>query len=189
MKYIVNVVIPNTLMQKRINERRQNWKQFGSNTEYTVEIGKEIFMEMVKPNENSKVNEPTPKPQKQKPSDVIYKPTKKQNKKNIREAYDPTRLTRKTKKIINNRNDNKLIIFNLFNECTEDNLKVFLTKFAPIKYVNLVKDKETGRFKNCAFIETYNKDDAKYILKKCNRLPYNHLILNVKKVIPKDKRK
>ena len=30
MKYIVNVLIPNTLMQKRIDERRQNWKKFGS---------------------------------------------------------------------------------------------------------------------------------------------------------------
>ena len=188
MKYIVNVLIPNTLMQKRIEERRQNWKKFGSNAEYTVEIGKEVFMEMVKPEDKSKVCEPIPKPEKQK-SDEAYKPTKKRNKKSTTEAYDPTRLTRKTKKIVNNRDDNKLIIFNLFNECTEDTLKVFLTKFAPIKYVNLVKDKETGRFKNCAFIETYNKDDAEYILKHCDRQPYNHLILKVKKVIPKDKRK
>ena len=64
-----------------------------------------------------------------------------------------------------------------------------MTRFAPIKYVNLVKNKETGRFKNCAFIETYNKDDAEYILEHCNRQPFNHLILKVQKVIPKDKRK
>lgn len=191
MKYIVNVTIPNTLMQKHIDERRKNWKTFGSDSEYTIEIGKEVFMEMVKPDQTKKQDKlvKETKPIKKNNDDGIYRPTIKKNKKNTAGAYDPTKLKRKTKKIVNNRDDNKLIIFNLYDECTENSLKVFLTKFAPIKYVNLVKNKETGRFKNCAFIETYNKDDAEYILEHCNRQPFNHLILKVQKVIPKDKRK
>ena len=47
----------------------------------------------------------------------------------------------------------------------QKSLKVFLTRYAPIKYVNLVKNKETGRFKNCAFIETYNTMMLIYITK------------------------
>lgn len=191
MKYIVNVTIPNTLMQKRIDERRQNWKTFGSNSEYTVEIGKEVFMEMVKPDQIKKKDKlvKKTKPTKKNDDDGVYRPIVRKTKKNTAETYDPTKLKRKTRKIVNNRDDNKLIIFNLYNECTEKSLKVFLTRFAPIKYINLVKNKETGRFKNCAFIETYNKDDAEYILEHCNRQPFNHLILKVQKVIPKDKRK
>jgi RNA recognition motif-containing protein len=189
MKYIVNVSIPNTLMQKRIDERRQNWKTFGSNSENTVEIGKEVFMEMVKPEQIKKKDKLVKKTKPIENNDGVYRPTIKKNKKNTAGAYDPTKLKRKTQKIVNNRDDNKLIIFNLYDECTENSLKVFLTRFASIKYINLVKNKETGRFKNCAFIETYNKDDAEYILEHCNRQPFNYLILKVKKVIPKDKRK
>lgn len=191
MKYIVNVTIPNTLMQKRIDERRETWKKFGSNSEYSVEIGKEIFMEMVKPGKEDESKSIKPKPiikNKSNENTGVYQPTKRRNKKNTLEAYDPTKLTRKTRKIVNNRDDNKLIIFNLYNECTEKSLKVFLTRYAPIKYVNLVKNKETGRFKNCAFIETYNNDDAEYILQNCNRQPFHHLILKIQKVIPKDQR-
>jgi RNA recognition motif-containing protein len=187
MKYIVNVLIPNTLMQKRIDERRKTWKPFNiNNIDNTTSIGDEVFMEMV---DNSSSKD-IPKTKTISPkfdnggTDDHYTPVKKSTDTGVDTSYDPTKLKRKTRKMIKNRDDNKLIIFNL-PLCNEDDLKEFLTQYAPIKYINFVYDKNTGKFKNFAFIETYNKEDAEYILEECDGKAFNYLILKIKKVIPK----
>jgi len=112
MKYIVNVLIPNTLMQQRLDYRRNNWKPFGNiNTDYSTTIGDEVFMEMV----NNKTDEKTTSVVKNiaeptEPAEpAVYVPTRKKKDTGEGEEYDPTKLSRKTRKITRDRNDNKLI--------------------------------------------------------------------------------
>jgi hypothetical protein len=174
-------------MQQQLDNRRKTWKPFGNaNADYSTSIGDEVFMEMV----TNKPEEKPVKPASVKPAEpAVYVPAKKNKNTGGDEAYDPTKLARKTRKITKDRNDNKLIIFNLSTICTENELKVFLTRYAPVKYINFVYNKETNEFKGFAFIETYNKDDAEYILENVNGQPFNHLILKIKKVKPLENKK